>query len=72
MPQSLGNMNMPSGFKYREVVLRGMPHHERLDPFRLRHPVMDMKKRAKIFVSFDALKGFSEAIDAETVKAGLS
>jgi len=58
----IGVMPMPAGFKYREVFLRGKPQHERFDAFRLRHPMMDVGKRAKIFAPFDALRGFNFAI----------
>ena len=57
---------MPADFGYREVFLRGKPKHERLDPFSVRHPKMDVGHRAKIFAPFDALKGFDEALAAQT------
>lgn len=59
---AIGVMPMPAGFKYREVFLKGKPRHDRLDPFRIRHPQMDPGKRAKLFAPFDALRGFDFAI----------
>ena len=59
---------MPVNFRYREVFLKGKPRHDRCDAFRIRHPVMDRGKRAKIFAPFDALRGFDEAIAATTVR----
>ena len=62
----IGVMAMPANFRYREVFLMGRPRHE-TDPFGIRHPKMDRGHRAKIFSPFDALKGFSEAVQAKTV-----
>lgn len=59
---AIGAMPMPAGFRYREVFLKGKPQHDRYDPFRLRHPRMDVGKRAKFFAPFDALRGFNFAI----------
>ena len=59
---AIGMMTMPAGFKYREVFLKGKPRHDRMDAFRIRHPKMDVGKRAKIFAPFDALRGFDFAI----------
>lgn len=55
-------MAMPADFRYRDVFLKGKPQHDRFDLFRIRHPSMDVGRRAKIFSPFDALKGFNEAI----------
>ena len=63
----VGYMPMPANFQYADVLRRGQPQHERFDLFRLRHPSMDTGKRAKIFASFDALKGFNEAVAAKEV-----
>ena len=60
----IGFMEMPAGFRYREVALKGKPKHERFDSFSVRHPQMDVGKRAKIFAPFDALKGFDDAVSA--------
>ena len=72
----IGYIPMPAGFRYREIFLKGKPQHSRMDPFRCRHPSMDVGKRAKIFAPFDALKGFNEAVAAKDVlyqdKAALS
>ena len=59
---TVGYMSMPDGFRYREVFMKGKPQHEMFDKFSVRHPKMDVGKRAKIFAPFDALKGFNEAI----------
>lgn len=55
---------LPEHFKYRDAYLRGRPQHQKTDPFRIRHPLMDIGKRAKIFAPFDALRGFSAALMA--------
>ena len=72
----MGVMPMPADFKYRDVYLKGKPRHDRYDPFRIRHPQMDVRKRAKIFAPFDALRGFDFAIlmknEIYTDKASLS
>ena len=59
---AIGVMPMPAGFKYRDVLLKGKPRHDRYDSFRIRHPKMDPGKRAKLFAPFDALRGFDFAI----------
>ena len=61
-------ISIPPDFKYRDVFLQGRPQHGRLDDFSLRHPKMDLGKRAKIFAPFDALRGFSFAIWEKTVQ----
>ena len=53
---------LPSSFKYQTVYEKGKPVHEKYDSFSIKHPAMDLSKRAKIFAPFDALKGFNEAI----------
>lgn len=55
---------IPANFRYRDVLRRGKPVHEKFDRFSIRHPAMPLEKRAKIFAPFDALKGFSDAIAA--------
>ncbi len=65
---AIGVMTMPVNFRYREVFLKGKPKHEIYDPFRIRHPVMDTRHRAKIFSPFDALKGFNEAVAAKDIQ----
>lgn len=64
---SIGVMAMPVDFRYRDVFLKGKPQHDRFDLFRMRHPSMDVGRRAKIFSPFDALKGFNEAIASKDV-----
>lgn len=63
----IGDIPMPAGFRYREILLKGKPKHDKADAFRLRHPSMDVGRRAKIFAPFDALKGFNEAVAAKDV-----
>ena len=65
--RAVGVMAMPVNFRYRDVFLKGKPRHDRYDSFRIRHPSMDRRKRAKIFAPFDALKGFSEAVASKNV-----
>lgn len=57
--------HIPADFRYKHVLEKGKPEHEKTDPFRIRHPVMPVAKRAKIFAPFDALRGFNEAIKAK-------
>ena len=64
---AIGVMPIPADFRYLNVFLKGKPQHDRFDPFRVRHPMMDVGHRAKIFAPFDALKGFSEAIASKDV-----
>ena len=61
----LGYMAMPADFRYRAVMLRGKPQHEKTDAFSIRHPPMPPGRWAKIFSPFDALKGFQEALAAK-------
>jgi len=62
---ALGYAPIPNQFKYLDVFLTGRPRHQKMDPFWIRHPSMDVSKRAKIFAPFDALRGFSAAIIAK-------
>ncbi len=55
---------MPENFKYKEVFEKGKPRHDPDDPFFIRHPRMDLARRAKLFAPFDALRGFSAAVIA--------
>lgn len=65
-PEMTEKIPMPPDFRYREVLRRGRPVHLPLDAFSVRHPAMPLSRRAKIFSPFDALKGFSEALTAQT------
>ena len=56
---------MPENFKYSDVILKGKPRHSTDDPFSVRHPKMDLSRRAKLFAPFDALRGFSAAVIAK-------
>ena len=49
-------------FRYKHVYEKGKPVHNKTDSFTLKHPPMDLGRRAKIFSPFDALKGFSEEL----------
>ena len=64
---AVGYMTMPDKFYYMDVFLQGKPQHDRYDRFSIKHPPMDVGKRAKIFSPFDALKGFNEAVAAKEV-----
>lgn len=61
----LGYMAVPDDFKYADVLEHGRPAHAVNDSFAVKHPAMSLGKRAKIFSPFDALKGFSEAVEAK-------
>ena len=61
------NRKIPVDFRYRDVYIKGKPRHDTYDPFRLRHPVMDRGRRAKIFAPFDALRGFGDAVAAKDI-----
>ena len=67
MVSQVGTIPMPEGFKYKKVLSRGKPCHQRFDEFFAKHPPMDTGHRAKIFSAFDALKGFSEAVAAKEI-----
>jgi len=65
-----GEVQIPMDFKYREVLLKGRPVHDKQSTFYAKHPPMPPSRWAKIFNPFDALKGFSDALkgaDALTV-----
>ena len=64
---TIGDFPMPEDFRYKDVLLKGKPQHSKTDTFRLRHPSIDVRKRAKIFAPFDALKGYNEAVAAKNV-----
>lgn len=53
---------LPSSFRYRKVLEKGKPVHDKNDSFSIRHPAMDLSRRAKIFSPFDALKGFNDEL----------
>ena len=61
----IGAMQMPAGFKYKEILRRGRPSHEKWDSFFIKHPPMAPSRWAKIFAPFDALDGFDERIRAK-------
>ena len=48
--------------RYRRVLEKGKPTHTIYDDFYLKHPPMDLTRRAKIFSPFAALKGYDEEI----------
>ena len=49
-------------FPYKSVYEKGKPVHDKYDSFSVRHPAMDLSRRAKIFSPFDALKGFGDEL----------
>lgn len=61
-------VQVPVNFKYREAYERGRPRHGRTDEFSLRHPRMDVGRRAKIFAPFAALRGFEGEIASQEVR----
>lgn len=58
-----------SDFKYAKAYKKGRPVHSAGDSFSIKHPPMPLSKRAKIFSSFDALKGFGEELAKAEKKA---
>ena len=58
----IGTMPMPTGFKYKDIFMRGRPRHTKWDAFSIKHPPMPASRWAKIFSPFDALEGFDEKI----------
>ncbi len=61
--------SLPSSFKYGTVYEKGKPIHDKLDTFSIKHPPMELSRRAKIFSPFDALKGFSDAISSKEAES---
>ena len=55
-------IEIPSNFRYRDVFLKGKPKNEKTTSFSIKHPAMDLGRRAKIFSPFDALKGFNDEL----------
>lgn len=68
MYTAVGAMAMPLDFKYKNVLQRGRPKHNKYDDFYRKHPPMDRVRWAKIFAPFDALDGFDEAVGAKLVQ----
>ena len=64
----IGYMPMPENFKYLDVYMKKQPVHEWNDAFRMKHPEMDHRIRAKIFAPFDALEGFDDAITEKEIQ----
>ena len=56
------------GFRYKQVYEKGKPKHLPYDSFSIKHPAMDLSRRAKIFSPFDALKGFDEELASTQIK----
>ena len=65
----VGDMQMPPDFKYADVFRKGRPVHGEWDSFCLKHPPMPVSRWAKIFNSFDALKGFGELISERAAES---
>ena len=49
--------------KYNDIINKHRPVHKG-DYFSFKHPPMARSKRAKLFMAFDALNGFSEEINS--------
>ena len=49
-------------FPYKTVYEKGKPVPDKYDSFSVRHPALDLSRRAKIFSPFDALKGFGDEL----------
>lgn len=64
----IGQMPMPPGFRHARIAAQGRPRHEKFDTFYMKHPTMNVGKRAKIFSPFDALKGFNDAVASKEIK----
>jgi len=74
---TIDNSKLSPSFRYRGVLEKGKPVHDKNDSFSIRHPAMDLSRRAKIFSPFDALKGFNEELikteeSLEALQAGIS
>ena len=63
---SLDGMEIPADSPYITAIVEGPPIHDH-DAFSLKHPRMDLGKRAKIFAPFDALDGYSDAVKSKNV-----
>ena len=63
---------MRNTFKYQKVYDKGKPVHKKFDSFSIKHPPMDLSRRAKIFNPFDALKGFSEELAKTETQLNIS
>ncbi len=59
------DLTVPNDFKYKRGFDKGKPIHDPDDPFYIKHPKMDLSRRAKIFAPFDALRGFDAAVIAK-------
>ncbi len=62
MIKEINKKSFPPSFKYKNVYIKGKPLHDLNDNFSIKHPAMDLTKRAKIFNPFDALKGFDNEL----------
>ena len=62
MSNANNNTAVPTSFRYRNVLEKGKPVHDKSDSFSIKHPPMDLSRRAKIFTPFDALKGFGDEL----------
>ena len=65
---SLGEMPMPSDFRFKNVAEKGRPRHSGWDSFTVKHPPMPPEHWAKIFSPFDALRGFGDFIASKEVE----
>ena len=63
----LDGLEIPIDFPYLSAIFQGPPKHIH-DDFSLRHPKMELGRRAKIFAPFDALDGYSDAVRSKDVE----
>jgi len=61
-------IHIPTDFKYKDILLKGRPQHDKYDPFWIEHPPMPASRWAKIYAPFDALRGFNEAIRSKNIQ----
>ena len=52
--------------RYEKILGAARPAHDQ-DAFSAKHPPMPREKRAKLFVPFDALTGYSEALQEQEI-----
>ena len=60
-------IQIPATFKYKDILFKGRPVHDKNSAFYAKHPPMPASRWAKIFAPFDALRGFNECIAEQEV-----
>ena len=58
----------PADFPYMDMLCHDPPEHDEFNPSCLKHPSMDVGKRAKILAPFNALCGFDDALAAREMQ----